>query len=92
MYGFGDVKDPQPESVELMASMAQEYICEISRLCARISGPTIKDTEILFVVRRNRKQYNRGRQLKAKNAIIKKAKDLANLEPNKADLLSMEGM
>lgn len=31
MYGFGDVKEPLPESIELVEQIAQEFITELVR-------------------------------------------------------------
>ena len=89
MFCFGDVKEPLPESVELLESIALEYISEVAKASAKISGPTIKDTNILFVIRKNTKQYNRGRELKIKKLAIDRVRRSASKEDSTSQLVNL---
>lgn len=74
MFSFGDVEDPLPESVDLMESICVEYISEVTKIIASVAGARIAEKDILFAVRKNKKQQNRARELMIKQVIIDKAR------------------
>mmetsp|Transcript_105413 Transcript_105413/g.157806 ORF Transcript_105413/g.157806 Transcript_105413/m.157806 type:complete len:108 (+) Transcript_105413:46-369(+) len=77
MYSFGDVENPLPESVDLMESICIEYISEMTRMTASIAGARITKKEVLFAIRKNKKQQNRARELMIKQIAIDKIRKSA---------------
>jgi transcription initiation factor TFIID subunit 13 len=75
MYGFGDVADPDPASVELMDGLVREYIAALCAGCCKVADLTNKlDKEsVLFLVRKDRKKYDRVCKLLRANELVKRS-------------------
>ena len=78
MYGFGDSWPPHPESVKLMGELISEYIEDITYRAMKVSELTGSlDKEcFLYVVRKDRKKFNRIHKLLSAFDEIKKAQEL----------------
>lgn len=77
MYGFGDTWPPDPQSVELLEQLVVEYIEDLTAKAvniAEMTGKLDKDC-FMYLVRKDRKKFNRVHQLLTTNDYIKKAKE-----------------
>ena len=76
MFGFGDVENPLPESVELMEAIVLEYISEMTKSAAELSKNSnrMKKEDLLFTIRKDAKKYNRAKELLVAQEQIKKAR------------------
>ncbi len=65
MYGFGDVEDPLQESVALLDKMVLEYIHEMTLKAVKLRqlGGKISHEDLLFLVRKDPKKFQRVREL-----------------------------
>ena len=63
MYGFGDVENPDPESIELLQDYVIEYIQNIAyaayRRNKRKGSNEISLRDLLYVLRKDKKRYYR---------------------------------
>lgn len=98
MYGFGDVRNPRPDSVELLEDMVLEYITDLC-LQASQSGSLrpngkIKTDDFLFALRKDPAKLSRAQELLVLNDDLIKARKvfdekeyhtLANAEGGDAD-------
>lgn len=78
MYGFGDSWPPHPDSVKLMEEFINEYIEDITFRAMKVSeltGSLDKDC-FLYVVRKDRKKFNRVHKLLSAFDEIKKVQKL----------------
>jgi len=72
MYGFGDVKEPRDESVQVLQEIALEYIDGMSLLASSIStDTTLKAEDIVFAIRKDQKKFGRAVELLAADQNIK---------------------
>ena len=73
MYGFGDVWPPNPASVNLMEKLVTSYIEDLTERAIVVSELTGKlDKEcFMYVVRKDRKKFNRIHQLITTNEELK---------------------
>ena len=87
MYGFGDVENPDPESVELLQEYVIEYIQNIAyaayRRNKRKGSNELSLRDILYVLKKDKKRYYRIKDLirfydNAKS--IKKRTDLTQFQ------------
>ena len=87
MYGFGDVENPDHESVELLQEYVIEYIQNIAyaayRRNKRKGSNELSLRDLLYVLKKDKKRYYRIKDLirfydNAKN--IKKKTDLAQFQ------------
>jgi transcription initiation factor TFIID subunit 13 len=76
MYGFGDVRDPLPESVELMEDMVMDFINDIVTKAMQINKQRSRLTteDIVFLIRKDKKKYTRAMELLQINEEVKMAK------------------
>jgi len=60
MYGFGDVRDPLPESVELMEDMVMDFINDIVTKAMQINKQRSRLTteDIVFLIRKDKKKVH----------------------------------
>ena len=67
MYGFGDVENPDPESIELLQDYVIEYIQNIAyaayRRNKRKGSNEISLRDLLYVLRKDKKRYYRIKNL-----------------------------
>lgn len=75
MYGFGDSWPPNQESVELMEKLVVNYI---RNLCSRalevsdLAGIKLDKESFMYVVRKDRRKFNRAYALLKANEELKK--------------------
>ncbi|KYQ92595.1 transcription initiation factor TFIID subunit [Tieghemostelium lacteum] len=76
MYGFGDVKEPLQESVDLLEDIVFEFIQETTLKAAQCSTKRGKfqTEDLVFLVRKDPKKYYRIIELLRMNEELKKAK------------------
>jgi transcription initiation factor TFIID subunit 13 len=67
MYGFGDVKQPLPESVSTMSDLVQDFVSELVRRSLRIAQTRMDDTitvsDIMTAVCKNPRMVARIEEL-----------------------------
>lgn len=80
MYGFGDVENPQDESVELVEQYLIEYLQNISLLAFKRSKRRgfneIKLKDMLYIIKNDKKKFYRVPSLLSFYEILKKTKRL----------------
>jgi transcription initiation factor TFIID subunit 13 len=78
MYGFGDSWRPDADAVRALEQITIEYIEDVTQRSLQVAELTGKlDKEcVLYVVRKDRKKFNRVHQLLTADEIIKSANDL----------------
>lgn len=78
MYGFGDVENPDPESVDLLEQFVIEYIQNISILAFKRSKRRgfneIKLKDLLYLIKKDKKKFYRVPSLLSFYDIFKKTK------------------
>ncbi|EFC50533.1 predicted protein, partial [Naegleria gruberi] len=75
MYGFGDVRNPLPETVTLMEELVREYVHEIVSEALKISKKgRLNPEDLVFLIRHDSKKYLRVDELLRKYQEIKKAR------------------
>lgn len=89
------MKNPLPESVELVEEILNEYITEMVRSFGPERSQTKKSVQvsakrgklmtedIVFLIRKDRKKYNRVKELLVMHEEIKRAKKAFELEGEK---------
>ncbi|EAL60968.1 transcription initiation factor TFIID subunit [Dictyostelium discoideum AX4] len=85
MYGFGDVREPLHESIDLLEELVFEFIQEMTLKAAQVSNKRGKfqTEDLVFLVRKDPKKYYRVIELLRMNEELKKAKkafDETNVE------------
>eukprot|EP01111_Echinosteliopsis_oligospora_P009458 TRINITY_DN2776_c0_g1_i1.p2 TRINITY_DN2776_c0_g1~~TRINITY_DN2776_c0_g1_i1.p2 ORF type:complete len:102 (-),score=29.65 TRINITY_DN2776_c0_g1_i1:79-384(-) len=82
MYGFGDVMNPLPESVELVEDLVIEYISEMTRMAMEVGTKRgkLQTEDLVFLVRKDRKKYARVRELLRMNDELKRARKAFDME------------
>jgi len=76
MYGFGDVYNPLPESVDLMEELVHEYIHEMTIKATSLASKRGKlvTEDFLHLVRKDKKKQNRVMQLLSMYEELKRAR------------------
>eukprot|EP01124_Arcella_intermedia_P001404 TRINITY_DN10763_c0_g2_i1.p1 TRINITY_DN10763_c0_g2~~TRINITY_DN10763_c0_g2_i1.p1 ORF type:complete len:136 (-),score=29.14 TRINITY_DN10763_c0_g2_i1:99-467(-) len=76
MYGFGDVKNPEDETVNLMQELVFEYIREMTFKASEVASKRgkIQPEDLVFVIRKDRKKYARAIELLSMNEELKRAR------------------
>ncbi|EGG15603.1 transcription initiation factor TFIID subunit [Cavenderia fasciculata] len=76
MFGFGDVREPLPETVDLMEEIVFEYIQEMTLKAAQVSTKRgrFQTEDLVFLVRKDPKKYSRVIELLKMNEELKVAK------------------
>ncbi|PRP86940.1 transcription initiation factor TFIID subunit [Planoprotostelium fungivorum] len=69
-----DVRHPVPESVDLMNEITTEYILSMSKKAGELKKEKIQTEDILFHIRKDRKKFNRVKELLVMHGELKKAK------------------
>jgi len=91
MYGFGDDRQPQAQSVQLMEDYVLDYVYlllhqatmaseERQRRARRAGEVRVKDQDLLFALRKNRKQSERAREVLEVWKEIEEARGQDNLK------------
>lgn len=85
MFGFGDVESPLPETVDLIKSIAKEYIVGMTGLAlSNTKKPKLRPEDIFFLIRHDKKKLDRARHL---NTTRKSKRH--ELQQSKGDVLSL---
>ena len=74
LYGFGDVRTPLPQTVQLMEDLVVDYISQILRKARSVAeerslytkgggAVKVKERDLLFVMRKDRKRLTRALEL-----------------------------
>ncbi len=86
MYGFGDVENPDPESIDLIEQYVIEYIQNVSLLAYKKSKRRgfneIKLKDLLYIIKDDKKKFYRVPSLLSFMEILKGAKR-KDVNPNK---------
>jgi len=82
MFGFGDVNNPLPESVELMEDLVFEYIIEMTQKASEVASKRgkLQTEDLLFLVRKDKKKYTRVVELLRMNEELKRARQAFNTD------------
>jgi transcription initiation factor TFIID subunit 13 len=86
MYGFGDVRDPNNETVALVEDLMVDFITNVAHQameCAERRGGRFSNEDLLYVIRNDEKKLRRVEELMEMNEYLKEARknfDLA--DPN----------
>lgn len=98
MFGFGDDRQPQEESVQLLEDMTVDYIqrllqkaqetCEYRTRGAKKAGEAkVRDRDLLFVLRKERRRHERVVELLEVWKEVKAARGTGNDDPKALDKL-----
>jgi len=75
MFGFGDVANPLPQSTQLMEDLVTDYVQQILHKASAVSEERhrqlkrgteslrVRERDLLFVLRKDQKRYNRVNEL-----------------------------
>jgi len=77
MYGFGDSWPPHPDSVALLEQLVVDYIEDLTTKAqnvAELTGSLDRDC-FMYLIRKDRRKFNRVHQLITTNEYIKRVKD-----------------
>jgi len=76
MYGFGDVYNPLPESIDLMEDLVHEYIHEMTIKAMAVASKRGKlaTEDLIFLVRKDKKKYARVKELLSMYEELKRAR------------------
>jgi transcription initiation factor TFIID subunit 13 len=89
MYGFGDVSNPLPESVEVMDELLEWFIIDLCERAQRKSTfQKLKTTDFLLALENDPKKSARAHELLALDKELKQARatfgDTVQIEMNKS--------
>jgi len=75
MYGFGDVANPLPESVDLLEDMVVEYVVEMTQKTLQVTKKSkVQADDILFLLRKDPKRHTRAVELLRMSVEIEKSR------------------
>ena len=76
MYGFGDAKEPDPRTIELMEDMLVEYLTNVAHRSMEVAERRgrMQTEDLLYVIRNDRKKFARVDELLEMNAKLKEAR------------------
>ena len=76
MYGFGDSKEPDPASVELVEDMLVDYLVNVGHRSMEVAERRgrMHTEDLLYVIRNDRKKFARVDELLEMNAKLKDAR------------------
>eukprot|EP00698_Gefionella_okellyi_P003375 TRINITY_DN13145_c0_g1_i1.p1 TRINITY_DN13145_c0_g1~~TRINITY_DN13145_c0_g1_i1.p1 ORF type:complete len:102 (-),score=16.38 TRINITY_DN13145_c0_g1_i1:195-500(-) len=84
MYAFGDVSNPLPESVDLVETMVNDYIVDVTQKALAVAtGKKLRADDFLFVIRKDTRKCKRAKELLRLNEELKKARKVFD-DPDKA--------
>ena len=84
MYDFGDVRDPNYETVALVEDLMVDFITNVAHQameCAERRGGRFSNNDLLYVIRNDEKKMRRVEELMEMNEYLKEARknfDLAD--------------
>lgn len=76
MYGFGDTKEPDKETVELVEDMTVDLITNFAHRCMEVSAQRgkLQTDDLLYLIRNDEKKLQRVNELLDMNAQLKEAR------------------
>ena len=77
MYGFGDVADPIPQSVDLMEDLVVDYVSNLAHKCMEVAqrrGGKMQTEDLLYLIRHDKKKVQRVEELLDMNNKLKEAR------------------
>ena len=74
MYGFGDSKDPLPESIEIMDEMLENFIVDLCERSLKLSVGKIKTNDFLAQLEGDDKKLARAHELLHLDKELKQAR------------------
>ncbi|KAE9547549.1 hypothetical protein FO519_009239 [Halicephalobus sp. NKZ332] len=82
LYGFGDVKEPNEETLDTLYEIAIEYIIAVCKKAVSINAnKKLSLEDIHFLIRRDDRKFTRVRELLSMSEELKKArKDLDDIK------------
>ena len=71
MFGFGDDRKPNKESVELVEEYVNEFVIALTKEASEVTTKQrVKFEDLLFILRNDPKKYARAEELVLKNKQI----------------------
>ena len=90
MYGFGDVQEPDKETVDLVEDMTLDYVTNFAHRCMQVSARRgkLQTEDLLYLIRNDEKKVQRVNELLDMNMQLKEARknfstDEAGIDPAK---------
>ena len=90
MYGFGDVQEPDKETVDLVEDMTLDYVTNFAHRCMEVSARRgkLQTEDLLYLIRNDEKKVQRVNELLDMNMQLKEARknfstDEAGIDPAK---------
>ena len=90
MYGFGDVQEPDKETVDLVEDMTLDYLTNFAHRCMEVSARRgkLQTEDLLYLIRNDEKKVQRVNELLDMNMQLKEARknfstDEAGIDPVK---------
>ena len=90
MYGFGDVQEPDKETVDLVEDMTLDYLTNFAHRCMEVSARRgkLQTEDLLYLIRNDEKKVQRVNALLDMNMQLKEARknfstDEAGIDPAK---------
>eukprot|EP00230_Micromonas_polaris_P003493 CAMPEP_0119223520 /NCGR_PEP_ID=MMETSP1327-20130426/33201_1 /TAXON_ID=38833 /ORGANISM="Micromonas pusilla, Strain RCC2306" /LENGTH=266 /DNA_ID=CAMNT_0007221795 /DNA_START=863 /DNA_END=1665 /DNA_ORIENTATION=- len=90
MYGFGDVQEPDKETVDLVEDMTLDYVTNFAHRCMEVSARRgkLQTEDLLYLIRNDEKKVQRVNELLDMNMQLKEARknfstDEAAIDPAK---------
>eukprot|EP00230_Micromonas_polaris_P008684 CAMPEP_0117631184 /NCGR_PEP_ID=MMETSP0802-20121206/3900_1 /TAXON_ID=38833 /ORGANISM="Micromonas sp., Strain CCMP2099" /LENGTH=231 /DNA_ID=CAMNT_0005435517 /DNA_START=880 /DNA_END=1576 /DNA_ORIENTATION=+ len=90
MYGFGDVQEPDKETVDLVEDMTLDYVTNFAHRCMEVSSRRgkLQTEDLLYLIRNDEKKVQRVNELLDMNMQLKEARknfstDEAAIDPAK---------
>jgi transcription initiation factor TFIID subunit 13 len=76
MYGFGDVPNPAPESVDLLEELVIEFVTEMTQKAMQVSAKRgkLQMEDLIFLIRKDKKKYDRVAELLRMHEELKRAR------------------
>jgi len=76
MFGFGDVQDPDPKTVELVQDLVFEFMEEMTYKAQEVSAKPgkLQTEDLIFAIRKDNKKNARAVELLAMNEELKQAR------------------
>ncbi|KAI9202175.1 transcription factor TFIID complex subunit Taf13 [Polychytrium aggregatum] len=90
LYGFGDVINPAPDTVDLMDEMLQEFIVDLCLEAMKSSNNKVLLNDFLFALRHDPKKYARAHELLEMAKKIARDKRIMDIEDLVANEKALE--
>jgi len=82
LFGFGDVKNPLPETIDLVEDIVMEHITEMTLKATQVGAKRNKfqTEDLVFLIRKDRKKYARVKELLTMHEELKRARKAFELD------------